>query len=134
MTRALTSGMSTAAATSGTGASPATVDRDRRDGVLAVRVFGDTAIQHAAIANRSAPGDWSNVVVVGSDGSTYSSVMSIDTAKAFVDDGGNEIVTFNNSIVYLHIEGLNRERHTSNVYSVSITRSAIDSPLPGPFD
>jgi hypothetical protein len=113
---------------SGTGAAPAIVDRDRLDRELAVRVFGETVIQHVAVANASAPGDWSNVVVAGSDGSTYSSVMSIDTAKAFVDDGGSEVVTFNNSIVYLHMEGLNRERHPSNVYSVPITRSAIDSP------
>ena len=69
-------------------------------------MFGDSAIQHVTVANPSAPGDWSNVVVAGSDGSTYSSVMSIDTAKAFVDDGGSEVVTFNNSIVYLHMEGL----------------------------
>jgi hypothetical protein len=113
---------------SGTGAAPAVVDRDRLDRELAVRVFGETAIQHVAVANPSAPGDWSNVVVAGSDGSTYPSVMSIDTAKAFVDDAGSEIVTFNNAIVYLHMEGLNRERHPSNVYSVPITRSAIDSP------
>jgi len=113
---------------SGTGAAPAIVDRDRMDRELAVRVFGESVIQHVAVANPSAPGDWSNVVVAGSDGSTYPSVMSIDTAKAFVDDGGSEIVTFNNSIVYLHLEGLNRERHPSNLYSVPITRSAIDSP------
>jgi hypothetical protein len=113
---------------SGTGAAPAVIDRDRLDRELAVRVFGDTVIQHVPAANPSAPPDWSNVVVAGSDGSTYSSVMSIDTAKAFVDDGGSEIVTFNNSIVYLHMEGLNRERHPSNLYSVPITRSAIDSP------
>ena len=114
---------------SGTGAAPIEkVDRDVLDRELALRVFGDTVIQHVAAANRSAPTDWSNVVVAGSDGSTYSSVMSIDTARAFVDEGGSEVVTFNNSIVYLHMEGLNRERHTSQVYSVPITRSAIDSP------
>ena len=114
---------------SGTGAAPIEkIDRNVLDRELALRVFGDTVIQHVAVANQSAPGDWSNVVVAGSDGSTYSSVMSIDTARAFVDEGGSEVVTFNNSIVYLHMEGLNRERHTSQVYSVPITRSAIDSP------
>ena len=113
---------------SGTGAAPVTLDRDALASELALRVFGDTVIQHVAVANRSAPEDWSNVVVAGSDGSTYPSVMSIDTARAFVDEGGSEVVTFNNSIVYLHMEGLNRERHTSQVYSVPITRSAIDSP------
>ena len=113
---------------SGTGAVAVTYVPDRLATELSLRVFGDTVIQHVAVANRSAPEDWSNVVVAGSDGSTYSSVMSIDTAKAFVDDGGSEVVTFNNSIVYLHMEGLNRERHASRVYSVPITRSAIDSP------
>ena len=113
---------------SGTGAVAVTCDPGRLASELSLRVFGDTVIQHVAVANRSAPEDWSNVVVAGSDGSTYSSVMSIDTAKAFVDDGGSEVVTFNNSIVYLHMEGLNRERHASRVYSVPITRSAIDSP------
>jgi hypothetical protein len=114
---------------SGTGAELiGQINRQTLERELAVRVFGDTAIQHVAAVNQSAPGDWSNVVVAGSDGSTYSSVMSIDTAKAYVDDGGSEVVTFNNSIVYLHMEGLNRERHTSRVYSVPITRSAIDSP------
>ena len=114
---------------SGTGAVPIeNINRDVLDRELALRVFGDTVIQHVAVANRSAPADWSNVVVAGSDGSTYSSVMSIDTARAFVDEGGSEVVTFNNSIVYLHMEGLNRERHSSRVYSVPITRSAIDSP------
>ena len=113
---------------SGTGAVAVICDPGRLVSELSLRVFGDTVIQHVAVANRSAPEDWSNVVVAGSDGSTYSSVMSIDTAKAFVDDGGSEVVTFNNSIVYLHMEGLNRERHASRVYSVPITRSAIDSP------
>jgi hypothetical protein len=114
---------------SGTGAlSISKVDQDALDRELALRVFGDTVIQHVPVTNRSTPGDWANVVVAGSDGSTYSSVMSIDTAKAFVDEGGSEVVTFNNSIVYLHMEGLNRERHNSHVYSVPITRSAIDSP------
>ena len=116
---------------SGTGAKPIgekEINRGVLASELALRVFGDAVIQHVAVANPSAPGDWSNVVVAGSDGSTYSSVMSIDTAKAFVDEGGSEVVTFNNSIVYLHMEGLNRERHTSPVYSVPITRSAIDSP------
>ncbi|QDY11130.1 hypothetical protein FJK98_31590 [Micromonospora sp. HM134] len=113
---------------SGAGAVMATVDTAHLDAELMLRVFGDSVIYFVQAANPSAPGDWTNVVVAGSDGSTYSSVMSIDTAKAFVDDGGSEVVTFNNSLAYLHMEGLNRQRHPSRVYSVPITRSAIDSP------
>ncbi|MFC4122065.1 hypothetical protein [Nonomuraea zeae] len=104
------------------------VTLSRLEAELRRRVFGDTVIQCLRADNAAAPKDWSNVVVAGSDGSTYSSVMSIDTARAFVDDGGSEVVTFNNSIVFLRMEGLNRDRHRSPLYSVPITRSAIDSP------
>lgn len=113
---------------SGTTGVPARVDVGRLDAELELRVFGDSVVHYVKATNASAPDDWSNIVVAGSDGSTYSSVMSIDTAKAFVDDGGSEVVTFNNSIVYLHMEGLNRQVHPSRIYSVPITRSAIDSP------
>ena len=51
---------------SGTGAVPVDlIDRDVLDRELALRVFGDTVIQHVAVANKSAPADWSNVVVAG---------------------------------------------------------------------
>lgn len=113
---------------SGSGAVPVHVDEAALEHELERRVFGESVIEYIESENPSAPADWSNVVVAGSDGSTYSSVMSIDTAKAFVDEGGSEVVTFNNSIVYLHMEGLNRQRHPSRTYSVPITRSAIDSP------
>lgn len=110
------------------GFAPAVVHADALDRELAVRVYGDTAIQHVLATNPETPPDWSNVVVAGSDGSTYPSVMSVDTARAHVDDGTSEVVTFNNSIVYLHLEGLNKELHPTPLYSVPITRSAIDSP------
>jgi hypothetical protein len=110
------------------GFGPAVVHVDALDRELAVRVYGDTAVQHVPVVNPETPPDWSNVAVAGSDGSTYPSVMSIDTARAHVDDGSSEVVTFNNSIVYLHLEGLNKERHPTPLYSVPITRSAIDSP------
>ncbi|MBQ0994953.1 hypothetical protein KBX08_33430, partial [Micromonospora sp. H61] len=107
---------------------PVAFDAVRLEAELRRRVFGESVIQYVEAANPSAPDDWSNVVVAGSDGSTYKSVMSIDTARAFVDDAGSEVVTFNNSIVYLHLEGLNKQRHPTPSYSVPITRSAIDSP------
>jgi hypothetical protein len=106
----------------------AVVNADRLDAELRLRVFGDSVIHYVTADNDSAPDDWSNVVVAGSDGSTYSSVMNIATAQPFVDDGGNEVVTFNNSMVYLHMEGDNLKAHPRRLYSVPITRSAIDSP------
>lgn len=106
----------------------ATIGEQRLDAELAYRVFGESFIELIPFENPSAPKDWSNVVVAGSDGSTYSSVMQIDTASNFVDSGGSEVVTFNNSMVYLHMEGANREKHPTPMYSVPITKSAIDSP------
>lgn len=104
------------------------INEQRLEAELAKRVYGESFIELVPFENASAPKDWTNVVVAGSDGSTYSSVMQIDTASNFVDAGGSEVVTFNNSIVYLHMEGANRQRHLTPMYSVPITKSAIDSP------
>jgi hypothetical protein len=118
---------------------PATVSPDGDDARIDIvdavlmeeierRVFGHSVIQCVSADNSAAPPDWSNVVVAGSDGSTYSSMMSVDTARAYIDDAANEIVTFNNSIVYLRLEGENKDRYRSPLYSVPITRNTIDSP------
>jgi hypothetical protein len=95
---------------------------------LARRVFGATVIRKVEHANAAAPADWSNLVIAGSDGSTYSSTMQIDTAASFSDPTGSEIVTFNTSVVYLRMEGENARRHPSPWHTVPLTRSAIDSP------
>ncbi len=95
---------------------------------LARRVYGRTAIIRVGTDNPHDPQDWHNVVVSGSDGSTYSSAMQVDTAAAFVDDTGSEYVTFNNSVVYVRMLGELARRHPSPWYSVPLTRSAIDSP------
>lgn len=95
---------------------------------LARRVYGDTAIRRVSPMNSSAPKDWSTVAVAGSDGSTYSSYMQVDTAATFADPGGSEIVTFNNSVVFLKMQGELARQHPAPWYSVPLNRSAIDSP------
>jgi len=95
---------------------------------IARRVYGPAVIHTVAPDGPHAPADWSNVVTAGSDGSTYSSVMQVDSAASFTDDSGSEVVTFNNSVVHLHLEGDNARRHPSPWHSVPLTRSAIDSP------
>ncbi|MFV8160531.1 hypothetical protein ACNQVK_00010 [Mycobacterium sp. 134] len=76
------------------------------------------------------PVDWINATVSGSDGSTYSSVMQIDTGAKFVDAAGAEVITFSNSgVVYLELpKGAKRPR---SPLSVPLTRSAIDNPING---
>lgn len=123
-------GLSHEAAVIPAGGAPAAavIDRDELRRQLARRIYGDAVINRVSPANPHAPADWSNVVVAGSDGSTYSSMMQIDTAAGFTDGSGSEIVTFNNSVVYLRMEGQNARRHPSPWYSVPLTRSAIDNP------
>lgn len=107
---------------------PVVVDRDVLRAQLARRVYGETVIGHVLPENESAPDDWSSTVVAGSDGSTYASVMQVDTAAAFADAAGSEVVTFNNSAVFVRMEGELARQHPSPWYSVPLSRSAIDSP------
>ncbi|MFV8160978.1 hypothetical protein ACNQVK_02390 [Mycobacterium sp. 134] len=94
------------------------------------RIYGTTAISLIHPGAAIEPVDWINATVSGSDGSTYSSVMQIDTGAKFVDAAGAEVITFNNSVVYLELpKGAKRPR--SPLYSVPLTRSAIDNPING---
>lgn len=106
----------------------ARLDADHLSDQLTRRVFGPSVIRRVDYANEAAPLDWSNLVIAGSDGSTYSSTMQIDTAASFADPSGSEVVTFNTSVVYLRMEGENARRHPSPWHTVPLTRSAIDSP------
>lgn len=110
------------------GPAPVDVDPEELRRQLAQRIHGEAVVRQVSPHNPSAPEDWSNVAVAGSDGSTYSSAMQIDTAAAFTDDAGVEVVTFNNSVVYVRMEGESAKRHPVPWYSVPLTRSAIDSP------
>lgn len=94
------------------------------------RIYGTTAITLIHPGAETEPVDWDSATVSGSDGSTYSSVMQIDTGAKFFDSAGAEVITFNNSVVYLELpEGAKRPR--SPLYSVPLTRSAIDNPING---
>lgn len=94
------------------------------------RIYGETAITRIDPKKAATDVDWSNATVSGSDGSTYSSIMQIDTASKFFDAAGSEVITFNNSVVYLELpKGGKRPR--TPLYSVPLTRSAIDNPMNG---
>lgn len=107
---------------------PVVVDEAALDEQLRLRVFGERVVRRVSPDNGSTPQDWSTVVVAGSDGSTYASNMQVDTASTFADAAGSEVVTFNNSVVFVRLEGELARRHPSPWYSVPLNRSAIDSP------
>jgi hypothetical protein len=101
------------------------IDEEVLERELALRVFGNRAVELVDVNDVDDPDEWNRTVVAGSDGSTHASVLQIGTARAFTDDVGNEVVTFNNSVVYLDL-GAASLPETKPYYSVPMSRSAID--------
>jgi hypothetical protein len=125
------------------GLSKAAVDASRQDELLAGkeqvvvneealreelqhRVFGERCIVEVDAASEAGSTEWDRVSVSGSDSSTHASVMRLSTAPTYSDDMGAEVVTFNNSVVYVHVAPLMRDRVEFPYYSVPMSRSAID--------
>jgi hypothetical protein len=108
-----------------------TVNEDRLRAEIARRVFGATAIR--LIDTDAEPTDdpqaWNRITVAGSDGSTHASVLQIATAAPYTDDFGSEVVTFNNSVVFVQAAPARPKDVDRNLYySVPINRAAIDDP------
>jgi hypothetical protein len=95
---------------------------------LGTRVFGERVIMPIRVAPQTdrERDAWERTSVSGSDSSTHASVMQLTTAQPFVDDAGHQVVTFNNSVVYVHVAPVLRNRFDLPYYSVPMSRSAID--------
>jgi hypothetical protein len=94
---------------------------------LELRVFGSKAIELVDVNEVDDPQEWNRTAVAGSDGSTHGGVLQIATARTFIDDLGSQVVTFNNSVVYLDLGASQRlPDRTAPYYSVPMSRSAID--------
>jgi hypothetical protein len=93
---------------------------------IAAHVFGDRCIRSVPMTSGS---DLDlTMTVAGSDGSTHASVMQVATAKAFVEDVGNQVVSFNNSVVRVKPPSALEKSVPVPYYSVPPTRSALDDP------
>jgi hypothetical protein len=105
-----------------------TVDESQLHAEIARRVFGDTAIRLIDTdAETADPQAWNRITVAGSDGSTHASVLQIATAAPYTDDFGSDVVTFNNSVVYVQAAPARpREADRNMYYSVPVNRTAID--------
>jgi hypothetical protein len=104
------------------------INKDALKTELARRVFGERCLQKIDVNSVAGVPDWNRAVVAGTDGSTYSSVMQIDTASAFVDDVGSQTLTFNTSAGFVS-QRLGRSSNNDDSYhSVPMRRSAIDDP------
>jgi hypothetical protein len=100
------------------------VDELRRQ--LDRRVFGEAAVFSVDVGSPETDAEWQRITVAGSDGSTHASVLQLATAAAFADDVGSQAVTFNNSVVFVMSSPVLAQRVRDSIYSVPMSRSAID--------
>jgi hypothetical protein len=103
------------------------LDEARLRAEVSERVFGTRAIELIDVNAVRDKEEWNRTAVAGSDGSTYASILQINTAQGFVDDVGSQVVTFNNSVAYVQTGASQRlPRGEQPYYSVPMSRSAID--------
>lgn len=102
------------------------LDEDVLRRELELRVFGDRVIMEIDVSCLRGSDQAELMTVAGSDGSTHASVIQLTTARTFVDDVGHQVVTFNNSVVYVDLAPLAKGSIEFPYYSVPMTRSAID--------
>jgi hypothetical protein len=93
---------------------------------LEMRVFGDRFIMPVDVTAFRRGKEYGRMTVAGSDASTHASVMQLTTAGRFTDDVGHQVVTFNNSAVFVDVAPDARGAVSFPYYSVPMTRSAID--------
>ena len=91
---------------------------------LAFRIFGERFIMPVRV--HESEEDWDRATVSGSDGSSHASVMQLQTASAFLEEVGHQVVTFNNSVVRVSGPPGPGGVPDSPYYSVPMSRSAID--------
>jgi hypothetical protein len=103
------------------------VDEPRLRDEIQRRVFGARAIELVDVNDVRDVEEWNRTAVAGTDGSTYASILQIQSAQGYIDDVGSQIVTFNNSVAYVqHGAAQQLPRGEQPYYSVPMSRSAID--------
>jgi hypothetical protein len=104
------------------------VDPDVLRRELEGRVFGERVIERVDAPGLPEAELLEKAGVSGSDGSTHASVMQLVTAPTYADDVGHQVVTFNNSVVYVHLAPPFQGTFDFPYHSVPLTRTAIDDP------
>lgn len=96
---------------------------------LRYRVFGETFIREINVSTTRESQERQRLTVSGSDGSMHAGTLAIQTAKHYYQEI-SDIITFNNSIVYVRLSQLQaqQEGRTDMVHSAPFTRQTIDDP------
>lgn len=93
---------------------------------LAQHVYGDRFLEVAQVPVAAA--NASRMVIAGSDGSSHAGFVRGLPASAYVEDEGRLILTFNNSVAYVHLPEDYPRRIDFPYHGVPMTRSALEDP------
>ena len=99
------------------------IDEELVRAELGHRVFGARCIERIAVDSAGLP---DMATISGSDGSSHASALQLATASTYMDEGGHQVVTFNNSVVFVRPPTATASKYESPFYSVPMTRSAIE--------
>jgi hypothetical protein len=102
-------------------------NNDQLREALKFRIFGDKFIRKIAVAKGN--DGRRHLTVSGSDGSMHAGTLAIRTARGFYEEV-SDVITFNNSIVYVRLSDVQTEQAGRNdmVHSAPFTRQTIDDP------
>ena len=101
---------------------------DRVREVLKQRVFGDRAIYFLPYAPSSETQLSQSFPVGGSDGSTHAGVVRAGLGAKFMENDGELVLTFNNSIAGVHLSGPAVSDFDFPYHGVPMTRAALEDP------
>lgn len=103
-------------------------DWNRIRDALRMRVFGESAIFYAPFPQDLAGGPEQTYPVGGSDGSTHAGVVRAGLGAEFVEDSGELVLTFNNSIVRVRLPEPAASDFDFPYHGVPMTRAALEDP------
>ena len=95
---------------------------------LKMRVFGDSVIFFVPYSQNAADDPDQSYPVGGSDGSTHAGVVRAGLGAEFVEDNGDLILTFNNSIVRVQLPEPAARDFDFPYHGVPMTRATLEDP------
>lgn len=95
---------------------------------LQERVFGERALYWVAIDHANKTSKRQQFAIGGSDGSTHAGYVHVVPGAQFIEDTGQLVLTFNNSIAGLDVPELLASEFDFPYHGVPMTRAALEDP------
>lgn len=98
--------------------------------ILQKRVFGDHILNYQDIKSGQCGGpvEQKKIIIGGSDGSTHAGYVHIVPGAAFLEDAGQLILTFNNSLGHVELPDSMASGFDFPYHGVPMTRAALEDP------